>query len=63
MTAEVQALISYRVEQADEALDSAQSLLERGNYRSVVNRAYAGVKAHVTRQLSAAGGGTSGDQD
>lgn len=25
---------------ADEALDSAQSLLERGNYRSVVNRAY-----------------------
>lgn len=40
MTAEMQALISYRIEQADETLDSAQSLLERGNYRSVVNRAY-----------------------
>lgn len=40
MTEEMQALISYRLEQADEALDSAQSLLDRGNYRSVVNRAY-----------------------
>jgi uncharacterized protein (UPF0332 family) len=40
MTTEIRTLINYRVEQADEALDSAQSLLERGNYRTVVNRAY-----------------------
>ena len=40
MTTEMQALINYRLEQAEEALDSAQSLLERGNYRSVINRAY-----------------------
>jgi len=29
-----------KLEQADEAMDSAQLLLERGNYRTVVNRAY-----------------------
>jgi uncharacterized protein (UPF0332 family) len=40
MTEEIKALIRYRLEQADEALDSAQLLLERGNYRSVVNRTY-----------------------
>jgi len=40
MSTEILALINYRFEQADEALDSAQVLLEHGNYRSVVNRSY-----------------------
>lgn len=40
MTTEIQALISYRLEQADEALHAAQLLLEQGSYRTVVNRTY-----------------------
>lgn len=40
MTAEMQALINYRLEQADEALYAAQLLLEQGSYRTVVNRTY-----------------------
>lgn len=40
MTEEMQALINYRLEQADEALNVAQLVFEQGNYRTVVNRAY-----------------------
>ncbi len=40
MTEEMHTLITYRLEQSDEALDSAEFLLERGNYRTVVNRVY-----------------------
>ncbi len=40
MIEEMHTLITYRFEQSDEALDSAEFLLARGNYRTVVNRAY-----------------------
>jgi len=36
----VRALVAYRLEQADEALRSAQTNLEHGMERSAVNRAY-----------------------
>ena len=40
ITANVQALLTYRLEQADESLDAARVLLEKGLDRPAVNRAY-----------------------
>ena len=40
MKLEIQALVRYRLEQADEALDATQILIEHAQYRSAVNRAY-----------------------
>ena len=40
ITENIQALITYRLEQADESLDAAQVLLDKGLVRSSANRAY-----------------------
>ena len=40
MKEERKALIDYRLEQADESLDSAQILLEHKKYRPSVSRSY-----------------------
>ena len=40
ITANIQALVTYRLEQADESLDAARVLLEKGLDRPAVNRAY-----------------------
>jgi uncharacterized protein (UPF0332 family) len=40
MKEEMKALIVYRLEQAEESLDSAQLLLDHGKYRPSVNRSY-----------------------
>ncbi|GAK57586.1 putative toxin-antitoxin system, antitoxin component [Candidatus Vecturithrix granuli] len=40
MKPEIRALVTYRLEQADEALEAAHILIEHGQYRSAVNRAY-----------------------
>ncbi len=40
MTENVHALVRYRMEQAQEAVDAARLLVERGHYRSAINRAY-----------------------
>ena len=40
ITENIQALITYRLEQADESLDAAQVLLDKVLVRSSVNRAY-----------------------
>lgn len=40
MKEEIKALVTYRLEQADESLDSAQLLLDHGKYRPSLNRSY-----------------------
>ncbi len=40
ITENIQALVAYRLEQADESLDAARILLDRTLERSAVNRAY-----------------------
>jgi len=40
ITENIQALVKYRLEQADEALKAAGVLLEKGLDRQVINRAY-----------------------
>ena len=40
ITENIQALVAYRLEQADESLDAARILLDRTLDRSAVNRAY-----------------------
>ena len=40
MTENIKALIAYRLEQADESLEAAKTLLEKGLIRPSVNRAY-----------------------
>jgi uncharacterized protein (UPF0332 family) len=40
MNPDMQALVAYRLEQADESLESAQLLLENYKYRPAVNRSY-----------------------
>lgn len=40
ITENIRALLKYRIEQAEESLDSAQVLLERGLIRPAVNRSY-----------------------
>ena len=40
MKPEIATLATYRLEQADESLKSTQILIEHGQYRSAVNRAY-----------------------
>ena len=40
MNAELKVLIAYRLEQAEESLDSAQLLFDHGKYRPSVNRSY-----------------------
>jgi uncharacterized protein (UPF0332 family) len=40
MTENIQALIAYRLEQADESLEAARTLLEKKLMRPCVNRAY-----------------------
>ena len=40
MTENIKALVTYRLEQADESLEAARILLDRGLIRPSVNRAY-----------------------
>jgi uncharacterized protein (UPF0332 family) len=40
ITQNIRALVTYRLEQADESLDSARVLLEKRLDRAAVNRAY-----------------------
>lgn len=40
MNEEMKALIVYRLDQADESLDSAQLLFDNAKYRPSVNRSY-----------------------
>ena len=40
ITENIQALVKYRLEQADEALEAARVLLEKGLERQAINRAY-----------------------
>jgi uncharacterized protein (UPF0332 family) len=40
MTENIQALVTYRLEQADESLEAARTLLEKKLIRPSVNRAY-----------------------
>ena len=40
ITENIQALVKYRLEQADEALEAAGVLLEKGLDRQAINRAY-----------------------
>jgi uncharacterized protein (UPF0332 family) len=40
MTENIQALVNYRLEQADESLEAARTLLEKELIRPSVNRAY-----------------------
>ncbi len=40
MTANIQALVTYRLEQADESLEAARTLLDKKLTRPSVNRAY-----------------------
>jgi len=40
MTENIQALVSYRLEQADESLEAAKTLLDKSLLRPSVNRAY-----------------------
>ena len=40
MTENIQALVTYRLEQADESLEAARTLLDKKLIRSSVNRAY-----------------------
>jgi len=52
-------LIRYRMEQAEEALADAVSLLDRGSLRAVVNRAYYAMFYAVLALLNLLGKGTS----
>lgn len=45
-------LVSYRLEQSDEALEAAKTLLDRRLYRSTVNRAYYGMYYAVLALLA-----------
>lgn len=40
MTENIRALVDYRLEQADESLEAAKVLTEKGLYRDSVNRSY-----------------------
>jgi uncharacterized protein (UPF0332 family) len=40
MTENIKALVAYRLEQADESLEAARTLLDKGLIRPSVNRAY-----------------------
>ncbi len=40
MSENIQALVTYRLEQADESLEAARTLLDKGLIRPSVNRAY-----------------------
>ncbi|MCP4400943.1 MAG: HEPN domain-containing protein [bacterium] len=40
MTPEIKALIIYRLEQADESLESAQLLFDNNKFRPAINRLY-----------------------
>jgi len=53
------ALIKYRIEQADEALNDAAVLVERESFRAAVNRAYYAMFYSVLALLSVDGKETS----
>ena len=55
----IQALVRYRMEQAAEALASADALFEGGFYRGTVNRAYYAMFYAVLALLALRGLGTS----
>ncbi len=59
MKPEITALVTYRLEQADEALESAQILIDHGQYRSSVNRAYYAMFYGVLALLAVSGSQTS----
>jgi uncharacterized protein (UPF0332 family) len=40
MTENIQALVTYRLEQADESLEAARTLLDKKLIRPSINRAY-----------------------
>jgi uncharacterized protein (UPF0332 family) len=56
---EVRALVEYRLGQADECLESAQILLERGKCRGAVNRSYYAMFYGVLALLAIRGRETS----
>jgi uncharacterized protein (UPF0332 family) len=57
--AHVKALVRYRIEQAEESLESAQLLLDNGKPRSSVNRSYYAMFYAVLALLAARGSETS----
>ena len=59
MKPEIAALVAYRLEQADEALESTRILVEHGQFRSAVNRAYYAMFYGVLALLSVSDSQTS----
>ena len=56
---DIQALIHYRMEQAEEALRDALALIELGSQRAAVNRSYYAMFYSVLALLNLIGQGTS----
>ena len=59
MSDETKTLIKYRIEQAEESLDDASLLLEKGSNRAVINRAYYAMFYSILALLNLEGKGTS----
>jgi uncharacterized protein (UPF0332 family) len=59
MTGNQEALVKYRLEQADESLDAARLLLNDGKYRPALSRAYYAMFYAVLSLLAVRGLGTS----
>jgi len=59
MNSQLKELVKFRVEQADESLESAKILMDNGKYRPSVNRSYYAMFYAVLALLAAGETGTS----